>query len=293
MMAAINVIFSVFSVFVPLGAVFVVIALPLTSAIIAIYCKPKYYGIYLAATIGVCLAATAWDIKSTLFYTIPSIITGLTYGLLRKSKIPTSFNVFAVTVIQLALAYFSILLIKWIYEIEMIDFIVQLFGLKDSPLVKIVVPGAIFAYSLAQIALSHLFMSGELIYMKEEEVDDKRVAFFYPIIGLVFSLSATILVFFNPQVGYVLLIIAIYWTVFAAIGLFFPLTKVWIYILGGFLLLASLFLFALFYGQMPDHTALILFVLPLTAICLSSLLNNVLLFKKNRKSSRIGEQEKK
>jgi len=293
MMAAINVIFSVFSTFVPLGAVFVVIALPLTSAIVAICCKPRYYGIYLVATIGVCLAATAWDIKNTLFYIIPSIITGLTYGLLHKSKIPTSFTVFLVTVIQLALTYVSIVLIKWIYEIEMIDFITEVFGLKDSPIVKLIIPGAIFAYSLAQTSLSHLFMSSELAYMKQTEVEDGKISFLYPFIGLIFIAASLTSVFFKPEAGYVLLVIAIYWTVFSGATIFAPRAHLAVYIFGGSLLIVSFFLFALFYGRMPEHTELILFDMPLAAVCLSVILNNVLLFKKNRKSSRIGEQEEK
>ena len=111
LMAAIVVIASVFAAFVPLGAVIVMIALPLPSAVVAYYCRPRYYIIYLFGAIGIAIAATSWNFSSTLFYTIPSVITGLLYGFLKQKGASIAESVFLVGLLNLGFSYLSILLI--------------------------------------------------------------------------------------------------------------------------------------------------------------------------------------
>lgn len=276
MMAAINVIFSLFAAWVPLGAIFVMIALPLTSAVIAIYCKPKYYAIYLLATIGVCLAATAWDMKNTLFYVIPSIFTGLTYGLLRKTKAPISIIVFLVTGLQMALTYASIWLIQWIYEVNMVQFIEELLGVAGSQLMINIVPSAMFAYALGQTGLSHLFMTGELAHLNQQEADDAWIEWVYPIMGIVFGALSFGLSFWELTVGYVFLITALYWSCFSVSTLFNPRAPIVVYIIGGVLLLGSFFAFAGCYSLLKEGQGLILLDLPLMSGCIAALINRIL-----------------
>ncbi len=108
LMAAVVIIASVFAAFVPLGAIIVMIALPLPSAVIAFYCRPRYYVIYLFGTIGIAIAATAWNFSSTLFYTIPAVLTGLLYGFLKRRGASTAETVFVTALLNLGLSYLSI-----------------------------------------------------------------------------------------------------------------------------------------------------------------------------------------
>jgi hypothetical protein len=276
MMAAINVIFSLFAAWIPLGAIFVMIALPLTSAVIAIYCKPKYYAIYLLATIGVCLAATAWDMKNTLFYVIPSIFTGLAYGVLRKTKVPVSIIVFLVTGLQMLITYGSIWLIQWIYEVNMVSFIEELLGVAGSPLMINIVPAAMFAYALGQTGLSHLFMTGELSHLNQQEAEDNWISWVYPIIGIVFGVASFALSFWEQILGYVFLITTLYWSCFSVASLFNPRAPIVVYIVGGVLLLGSFFAFAGCYSLLAEGQGLILLDLPLVSGCIAALLNKIL-----------------
>jgi hypothetical protein len=276
MMAAINVIFSLFAAWLPLGAVFVMIALPLTSAVIAIYCKPRYFPIYLVATIGVCLAATAWDIKNTLFYVVPSICTGLVYGILRRFKVPTSILVFIVTGIQMGLTFASISLIQFFFNVNMIEFVETLLGLAKSPLMINVVPAAMFAYALGQSALSHLFMTGELSHLNQQEAEEGWIKWLYPAVTLLAAGLSFASIFWMASVGYVIMITALYFACWCGSTLFAPKAPIATYIVLGVLLLLSFGLFVGFYSRFNEGDGLILLNLPLVALALAALLNLLL-----------------
>ena len=72
-MASIDVVFALFATFFPFGAIFLMLLLPLPSAVAAYYCKNRYIPVYLLASIGLSLIATIWDFQLTLFYAIPAI----------------------------------------------------------------------------------------------------------------------------------------------------------------------------------------------------------------------------
>ena len=82
LMAAINVVFVLLTTFVPFLFFLIVFVLPLTSTIVALHCNKKYFPIYAFATIGLCLLVTIWKIDDTLFYIIPSIITGFLFAIM-------------------------------------------------------------------------------------------------------------------------------------------------------------------------------------------------------------------
>ena len=86
-MAAINVVFVLLTTFVPLLFVLIVFVLPLTSTMVALHCNKKFFPIYAVATIGLCLICTIWKIDDTLFYVIPSIISGFVFALLAERKL--------------------------------------------------------------------------------------------------------------------------------------------------------------------------------------------------------------
>ena len=89
--SAINVVISLlstilFAVATPIS-ILLIIVLPLTSTVVELFCKDKYYPIYLFSTIGLSLVVTMWDMQNTIFYLIPSVFTGYIFGLLTKKRI--------------------------------------------------------------------------------------------------------------------------------------------------------------------------------------------------------------
>jgi hypothetical protein len=86
-MASIDVVFALFATFFPFGAIFLMLLLPLPSAVAAYYCKNRYIPVYLLASIGLSLIATIWDFQLTLFYAIPAICSGTLYGFLKQKRL--------------------------------------------------------------------------------------------------------------------------------------------------------------------------------------------------------------
>ena len=97
-MAAINIIVAVISAFAPVASIFLVLILPLSSTLVEIYCKDRYYPIYAVATIGLSLVATLWNMETTIFYVLPSILTGYIFGLMSKKNVPAIYSILSASI---------------------------------------------------------------------------------------------------------------------------------------------------------------------------------------------------
>lgn len=277
LMAAIVVIASVFAAFVPLGAVIVMIALPLPSAVVAYYCRPRYYIIYLFGAIGIAVAATSWNFSSTLFYTIPSVITGLLYGFLKQKGASIAESVFLVGLLNLGFSYLSILLIKAIYEVDMIAFLLGVLSLSDSLNAPKIVLAAMLAYSLVQASLSNLFINIQSQPLEKPERKWKG-NLLYPVYGLALLSVMLILSFWEETVSYGLLTASVYWLVFSLADSL-PFARKWIYAPLIFLFLLGAFFFYFYFQSLPLIKALLLFGCPIAGILIGVSLNNLMLFK--------------
>ena len=157
-MASIDVVFALFATFFPFGAIFLMLLLPLPSAVAAYYCKNRYIPVYLLASIGLSLIATIWDFQLTLFYAIPAICSGTLYGFLKQKRLTIGEIVFVTGILNMGLTYVSILLIDAIYSIDMINFLLTIITVQDAPLMPLIMPAAILAYALAQEAIVNIIM---------------------------------------------------------------------------------------------------------------------------------------
>ena len=277
LMAAVVIIASVFAAFVPLGAIIVMIALPLPSAVIAFYCRPRYYVIYLFGTIGIAIAATAWNFSSTLFYTIPAVLTGLLYGFLKRRGASTAETVFVTALLNLGLSYLSIALIRLIYEVDMPTFLLGIVQLSESENAKTLVMAAVFAYSLVQASLSNLFIALQTQPLENQKAKSKTYLL-YPVYGLTLLLVLLPLSFFEETVSYTLLVASSYWLVFSCAEAF-PLARKWIYAPLGLLFLLGVFFFYFFFPSLPLIKAMLLVGCPFAGLLLGLSLNNLSLFK--------------
>ena len=289
LMAAIVVIASVFAAFVPLGAVLVMIALPLPSAIVAYYCRPRYYAIYLFGAIGLAIAATAWNFSSTLFYTIPAVLTGLLYGFSKRKGASIALAIFLVAILGVGLSYLSILLIRLIYEVDMPSFLLGLVGLGDSESAKRLILAGIFTYSLIQAALSNLFINLQTQPLPSKQGSGKSVLL-YPAYGLFLLAILLVLSFFEESFCYALLIGSLYWLVFA-LAEALPFPRKWIYAPLGLLFLLGVFFFYFFFQQLPLEKAILLLACPFAGLLLGLAINNFWLFKQGSDPT-INEQGK-
>lgn len=178
MMAAINVIFSLFTAFVPLLSVALIIFIPLTSTLVEVYCKDRYFPIYAIATLGLSVCVSLSAIDFTLFYLVPSIITGYIFGLMAKKNFPSLWAILLASIAQTAISFAFIPLIKVITERNLIEDIRVILGVGDSVYFNNLLILMFFVVSLIQTILSFIVVNNELkkFGVKTDSEKDWRLA---------------------------------------------------------------------------------------------------------------------
>ncbi|MCQ2795704.1 MAG: hypothetical protein MJ213_00110 [Bacilli bacterium] len=249
-MAALNVLLSALGAYVPIVGIFVVIFLPFFSAITAMICKWKYYPIYAIATIIVSLCATFWHTEFTVFYLIPSVITGFLFGLCFKLKLNATYSLLFTSLTQLGLTYLAIPIIEAIYGTNLIDTFLTLLQLKDNPHALIIVPSFIYLLSLAQMLLSYIVLHNEIKKFSNEEMNKNGLII--KLTGLGLSILVIPLAFSFINMSYLFMFVSLFLTVSVFIDLIFTKNKLIIVISSILFSLGFIFVFA-FYSliQMP------------------------------------------
>lgn len=281
MMAGIDAIVSLIASFLPLSAIFLMFLIPLTSTLVALYCKGRYLPIYLIAAFGTCMALSAWNFQNTIFYVLPGLFTGISYGLLYKKGIPSSLNIFITSLIQFAFFYLSLWLVKWIYGVDMPSFLLRLIGQGNNGYALDIFPLFGFAYCLATVCLSHIFAISPLSKLRVYQKEMESLDYLMPALGIFFSASAFGFVFLSPLVGYLLLGMAIYWAAWS-VTLFIDYHHPASFIVLAILMVISIFMFALLYSKMDGNKGLILVSFIPFSVSISAIFNKCLSNKKGR-----------
>ena len=126
-MAAINVVFVIMTTFIPFLLFILVFLLPLSCTLVMLLCRKEYFVIYFVSTILLCLATTFWNISDTLFYIIPSMITGSLFALFINKRIQYQYSILICTIVQTCLSYLSLPLIKLITTIDILELYTSFF----------------------------------------------------------------------------------------------------------------------------------------------------------------------
>jgi len=269
-MAAINVIFSVLAMFLPLASFILMLVLPFTSVIVVLFCKEKYFLIYAVSTVVLCLLVTITEAQTTIFYVIPSIVSGFVFGMLIKAKIHAAFILIISATVQLGLTYASLPLIQWIYGVNMIDVFKTLLHLTAHPFVDGIIPTSFYVLSLAQATFSFIIIHAEVkkfgITVNNSETIFPTLALLAIGIGVLVAVTAL----FSVVIPYLLFLVFIFFSLFAMIDVL--KTKRRGLMIGlGVSLLANLFVFALLYSLVPAPLGLLLiglFFLPADGLSL-------------------------
>lgn len=278
LMAAINVVFVILSTLVPFLTVVLVFVLPLTSVTVTLYCKKRFFPIYAVATTVLCLVVVFWNFSDTLFYVIPSIISGFLFGILAEKKCPSIFLVLVPTLVQVVFTYISIPLIKLIFELDIITFFLNVFGLQNNPNIYLIIPSFILLLSLIQSTLSYMVLKEELPKLQIVLIDNNRFKYL-TLIGTTISLLLMgILAPFIVEWSYFALMVSIFFGIYIAIDSFND-KKLWVLILEGISLLLTFFIFSSCYNLIDKtHAFLLIAIFPLSMtiiafcnICLSKL----------------------
>ena len=206
LMSGITLVISVFATFFPILGVFIIIALPLTSTLVELYCKDRYYIIYAIGTIGLCLAANFWNIGTTFYYVIPSIFTGFIFGFMTKKSIPSVWTILVAATIQFGLTIGSIYIIRLMIGVDMLETFRTIFDFIDYDLFNIIFPTFCFLVSSIQVVLSYIVISNEIKKFGYEVDHDKTHMWIYQALTLVLCGSIIGFQFIYIPIAYVIVI---------------------------------------------------------------------------------------
>ena len=273
-MAAINVIFVLMTYFVPFLLFVLVFILPLTSAIVTLYCKKKYFPIYAIATTAICFLVTINNFTDTLFYVIPAIFSGFAFGILIEKKMPVIWIILITTIITVGFGYAFVPLIKFIYGTDIVVSIATLFGLKDYRYLNYVVPCVILFISLAQSTISYIVIKTQLPKLKIETNDE--VNHYSTYLGsLVFIGLELLFVFVLPELSYLFMIGVIYFSIFVFIDFASKLHKISL-ILSAVSLLIGVIVFISVYKYIKEPLSLHLINITFVLVLIIGFVDNCL-----------------
>lgn len=280
-MAAINVVFVLLTTFVPILFVLIVFVLPLTSTVVALHCEKKYFPIYALATIALCLICTIWKIDDTIFYVIPSIITGFVFAILVEKGLSAPWIILSTVIIQVIFTYLSIPLITLITGRSIVETFAVAFGVKDFPYLDYLVPCFIFTMSFLQSVLSFIIINEEIKKFGFELAPTNFNSWFFSTgIGVCGTFALIFALTYRP-LSFIFILGIVYFGVLLMVGLI-GAQKNWIYIalVGSFII--SIFLFAIIYPHMPAPLGLLLVSIYFVFVGIISIVNNCLVNRSNK-----------
>ena len=276
LMAAINVVFVLLTTFIPVLFFLIVFVLPLTSVIVTLHCKKRYFPIYAVATVGLCMICTIWRIDDTIFYVIPSIISGFIFGLLAEKKVPSFWIILATTILQIGFTYASIPLIKVMTGRDIVEVFATAFGIADFKYLSYVVPCFIFFMSLAQEVLAYVIIREELPKFGYTLNDPKQLPLSLFISLCSFIALAVIFTFISGPLAYLFTLFALLLAVYAIAYLIME-NKISLYISLGATAIVSFFLFGILYKYINEPLGLVLINIFFFGVAIIVLINNYLL----------------
>ena len=263
LMSAVNVIFVLLTTLVPFLFVLIIFLLPLTSVIVYCFCKKRFFPIYAVATVGLCLIFNLWKITDTIFYVIPSMITGLIFGIFIEKKVPVFYTLFVSTIVSIGMTYASFPLIKLIVEIDTIDYFLKLFGLSEYAYKDFLPPLFIFVISSIQMVLTYLIIKDEVIKLGIEINDDDSSTWVLTIMETSFIILSIVFAFIYGPVSFLLFGCALYVSIYQCVLLFVINKKIFLISFGS-AIVVEIFLYAILNSHInKPYSYLIILAIPL------------------------------
>jgi len=278
LMACINVVCVLMSNFV-VGLLFVLVfILPLTSAIVTVFCKKIYFPIYLVVTVAICCLI---NLPDTVFYVIPSIITGFIFGLLIEKEFPPHLMIFLNSVLQTVLSYAFIMLYQLITGRNIFADVVTIFGLQDFQYASYIKYVVVFGISLIQETITYVVLKTELNKFDVGTIENKKVAYAMQYIPtFAFILLSVLFAFVYPDFSYLCAAFSLFFGAYQLVELIVLKKRaVYFFLLGA--IIVGLFVFACAYKAIPKPFGLLLIQVYPLLITIIVFINNHLL-KENK-----------
>lgn len=209
LMSAINVIVSLLISFVFYLAIILVLILPLTSILVGLYCKKRYYPLYIICTLLLCFLVTMYDPLNTLFYVFPALISGFVLSFLIRLNVPAVYLVVASSLINLGFNYLFIPVIRFFYGQDVLLTLQSLLGLASYQNFYILVPTLLFIFSFLQSLLSILIIKDELKKFNYPINNDDRFLYINVILVVLFTILKIVFSFYFVDFAYLMMALSI------------------------------------------------------------------------------------
>ena len=279
-MAAINVIFVLLTTYVlPVLFFILIFILPLTSTVVCLFCNKKYFPIYVIATVGICILTTLGDFSNTLFYVIPSIVSGFAFGFLIERNVSSIWCILFGSIITLGFNYLAVPIIQALYQRNIITTFASIFNLVNYKYLDYVAPCFFLFLSFAQTSISYFVIKSELPKLGVE-YDDKETNLFVYIGGLVSLLLTILFTFVFPQLAYFFGMFIVYFAIIVFVE-FCEDINVFGLVFSGVSLLVTFAIFGIFYNRIPQPLGVMLVFILFILILVAGLISKYLL--KNHK----------
>lgn len=155
-MSSINVTFVLLTSLSSLFLVFLVFLLTLTSTLVGLFTKKRFFPIYLLATLSLCFFISRTD---TLFFIFPSLLVGYIFSLAYKGYLSMLLGIIISTIVLIALTYLSIPIIYLITGRDYLNDLMNIVKLANSSYLSYFRLGFVTLISFIQILLSFLFLN--------------------------------------------------------------------------------------------------------------------------------------
>lgn len=259
--------------------------LPLFATLVAVFCKKRYFPVYVLVTVLICSLLFFNRIELTLFTLIPSLIAGFLFGYFFDNQMSIPLLIVLTTIIQTLFSLLSLciggLLVGKGFSYS---YIFTTLGLDGFDNIDTIFLPILLLFSLAQISLSLIIAYNEAKKFIEIKVNNKYDDIILASLIIFFTILLVIVSFFALPLSYLFMVINLLIGVFIAIKTFIE-NKVFIRVLIGFSLILSVFLFAGFFTLVNENASyLLLNNFPLLMAILQYV---ILLLSKNNKLDRI------
>lgn len=256
--AAINVLIAALTDLIPFIGIIIILFLPFLSALVTMLCKWRYYPIYALATVLVALILTLTNSMFTIFYLIPSLITGFLFGLSFNDGLDGAVSILITSLAQFGLTYLSIPIINGIYGVDMINQFIKLFQLDSNPYVHSIIPSGIYLLSLIQILFSYIVLRNEInkFNIPQKKILNERLIL--TLIGLILSISVIPFAFNLESISYVFMFIALFININIFMDIIYTKNKGLIVVNSVFEFIGFLLIFCLYNVVKMPHTLLLI-----------------------------------
>lgn len=221
-MAAINIVFVLFCEFVPFLLFLFIFILSLASSIVAIYCEAKYIPIYMIVTALLCCFINLGD---TLFYIIPTLISGSIFGFCVKKKLSPISIIFITILVQILATYPCLGIYKAIYEIDLIPNMIALIGLADAPHQDYLTVLFMMIIAASQTVITYITNSYQFEKLHIEIKKDKNDSKMILIILLLLSLFVLIFRFIYGPIAILALLFSVSISLYQTVQIFISKNK--------------------------------------------------------------------